>query len=27
VAIDRTLNALPDTRRRDFGLVRGEPAA
>lgn len=28
VAIDRTLDALPGTRRgREFGLMRGEPAA
>jgi glutamate-1-semialdehyde 2,1-aminomutase len=27
VAIDRTLDALPGTRRTQFGLMRGEPAA
>jgi glutamate-1-semialdehyde 2,1-aminomutase len=27
VAIDRTLDALPGTRRAQFGLMRGEPAA
>jgi glutamate-1-semialdehyde 2,1-aminomutase len=27
IAIDRTLDALPDARRRQFGLMRGEPAA